>query len=237
MNGNLDWFERVFEQLQDLDSYNYDKSGPLMDALYECIIFREKLGDRHPIIELYDFDDEVRIAHICFDTANQQFYLPVYDDFLDQKMHVLIDSFEEIQSMFVNAWNRNLEILEDDIEDDENKMLHNIGNEQSTQSLFHNISTLFMQQQQHEMDKDKLENIEWLEEEELISSLKIDHPTPIEQQMVLRLGVIHGTNERVLCKETRFLNTDEITHGSSQVFLINQEELLPLVEMVKKHFI
>ncbi|MFP3126347.1 hypothetical protein OH784_27435 [Ectobacillus funiculus] len=107
MNENLSWFERLFEELKNEQAYvDADSYYEFIEYLNDTLIFEKNIGNKHPVIELYDFDHEERVNYICFDPANQQFYLPVYNDEIEMKMHILFDSFEEIQKFFVGSWIR-----------------------------------------------------------------------------------------------------------------------------------
>lgn len=245
MAENLDWFNRVFNQLEDGETFENEDGYELFEVFGDCIIFRKELGHRHPIIELYDLDDSLRIAHICFDPYNQQFYLPVNDEEIGKKLHFLLDSFDDIKHFFIGAWinqfsNEDEEELEEYDFFDNSEDIFDAEYEYSEpeEKIFHHLTAMLLEHKNNvDMDKEKLNTIEWLDEEELISSLKLDIPVSIEQQIVLKLGIIPETKERVLCKETRFLYKTKVTHGSSQLFLINQDELRPLLEMVKKHWL
>lgn len=245
MEENLQWFNRVFEELQDEDSYvGVDDADFLVACLYGMAGFKKGIGRKYPVIELYDKKD-VEVAQVCFDPANQQFYLPVYDDVLNRKLHVMVESFEEIQSIFVHAWNKYVEQYEADMDAlDQMKVfasegeIGDIDDEHSIQSLFE-LSKLFRKhhESQQENQKEKLENIEWIEGEEFTSSIKVDIPLPMEKQVVLRSGIIPGARDRdrAVCIETRLWNKGEVASESSQIFLLTLEELIPLLDMQKKY--
>ena len=121
MNKNLNWFERLFEELKNEQAYvGVDSYYEFIEYLNDSLIFEKNIGNKHPVIELYDFDHEERINYICYDPANQQFYLPVYNDEIEKKMHILFDSFEEIQKFFVGSWIRYSGMFEEELEDELN---------------------------------------------------------------------------------------------------------------------
>ena len=117
MNKNLNWFERLFEELKNEQAYvGTDSYYEFIEYLNDTLIFEKNIGNKHPVIELYDFDHEERVSYICFDPANQQFYLPVYNDEIEMKMHILFDSFEEIQKFFVGSWIQYSRLLKEGFE-------------------------------------------------------------------------------------------------------------------------
>lgn len=132
MNENLNWFERLFEELKNEQAYvDADSYYEFIEYLNDTLIFEKNIGNKHPVIELHDFDHEKRVSYICFDPANQQFYLPVYNDEIEMKMHILFDSFEEIQKFFVGSWIRYSRMIEEGLE-----------NELKYVNLFQNIRNL-----------------------------------------------------------------------------------------------
>lgn len=240
MDTQLEWFNRVYDALQDEESYHGD-FYELFEELEEECSFRKHLGQKHPAIELFNIFTDESVVQVFFDPYNQQFYLPSFDETILTKMHVLIDDFDDIQKIFCGAW---VSHQKEYYEDDEDEM-----DPEEASAFFEHMQALtngkqspfpsFLMEEQHEQQlmQEKAESIEWFAEEKILSSVKIDVPISQEKQTVMRLGIIPSTGERVLCKERRFIENDEITHGSSQIFMISQDELIVLKELIERIFI
>jgi len=237
MNENLDWFNRVFDALGDGESYDdWDFAEALDDG---SVMFKKRMGSRHPHIELYDVEDDEGIVSICFDPLNQQFYFSS----LDKKVHMLLESFEEIQELVSVRWNQHFFGIDDEEDEDDELEFPDVE-----MDLFGQFSSFkdnapnpliaaYLLEEQHDesMMRAKLDTIEWIEEEKIVSSIKIDIPVSMEKQILLRIGIIPSTNERVLCKEKRFLQAGDLVSSSSQVFIIDDQELSLMGEMIQNH--
>ncbi|KKI90016.1 hypothetical protein WQ54_23085 [Bacillus sp. SA1-12] len=135
MNKYLNWYERVFEELKNEQSYlGRDSYYEFIEYLNDSLIFEKKVANKHPVIELYDFQHEVRVCYIYFDPVNSLFYLPVYNDEIEMKMHIILDSFEDIQKFFVGSWIRYSRLFKDGYE-----------NESKDVSKFQNILDIMTQ--------------------------------------------------------------------------------------------
>lgn len=121
MNTSLNWYERVLEELKNEQSYfGRDSYYEFIEYLNDSLIFDKKIANKHPVIGLYDFqpEEEKRVNYISFDPSNQQFYVPVYNDEIEMNMHIILNSFEDIQKFFVGSWIRYSRLLKDGFENE-----------------------------------------------------------------------------------------------------------------------
>lgn len=180
MAENLDWFNRVFTQLEDDSTFEVDGGYRLYEVLNDSVIFKKDIGHKHPIIELYDLDEAFTIAHICFDPYNQEFYLQFDEEELGGKVHLIFDSFDDIKGFFIGAWNKIIshedeeELEEYDFFDEEHEsedfLDNDYGNLDPENKIYNHLTAMFLQHNNNvDMDKDKFKNIEWLDEEAIFN--------------------------------------------------------------------
>jgi hypothetical protein len=228
---NLEWFDRVSEELQDhLESIcnKYDQVGQMnIDR-----------GARHPRVEFYvETEDQERdfFCTLLFDPYNDEFYMESYDIDYGQSLKIILPDIEDIVDAVHESLHDYLSMEEVDFYDEPveyDDHIDYIVDDENEEGPVHYV-----------VDDYDYDYEEQAEEGGILEEIEVEWETPEvtafihgdEVEVTYQFGIINETGDGVLKRINRIRAEDGNLIKDESHFIFSKEEANTMIAMIASH--
>jgi hypothetical protein len=188
---NLDWFQRVYTNLED-ELY---EACELMQELIDTgnLTITSSEGEKHPTIKvnysIEQLDYEAEPIIIYFDPYNQEFYSVLPDK--EAEVRLMLPTLQDIVELIHLIIHENFSNI--------------LTSEEQEDSIFPESPAV----RGNDLSDD---DIEWLSDEMVTSEQSFDKPTKHTKVVSYRLGILKPMNQMILIRfETTYVNQQKVS--------------------------
>lgn len=229
MGANIEWYERVVEELMDL---LIDKCEEYADILEDSFYVHINKAKKHPSLSLRTYDED-ELEEVLFDPYNQYFY--VESPNIMEEQAELIWIFREIDDLVEHLHMLIHEFVELDADLYEGNPLHSLINH-----LMEDIKQDSKEEESPFLKSLTTENVEWITEPFVTEEFRRDSNSDDEPQIIgsnthFRIGERNG-NVVILKGNTQYFNTgDDISSMQAPVLEIEPNEVSILLNALQHY--